>query len=243
MELSMNEKEKQREAENSARERLRRELEESFSYDNYLVARKELFAHLRDPAIVIRPDSITFNQACIDGLPDVVYIRLSVNEQLHRILVEPCEEDTPHALRWCIQGADRRRSRKMTGAPFANLLYQVMGWDKSIRYKVLGFRIQLGGYSGYVFLLDTSEKFNNPEPTSRKKKRENETGAVETGVPKMPRKVAKGYYDEEVLGSFGIPMKQYFQETAVTSTNGFVQIGMLTGAVGSRPQEEENRHE
>lgn len=35
--------------------------------------RKELFAHLRDPAIVIRKDSITFNTACITGLEDVVY--------------------------------------------------------------------------------------------------------------------------------------------------------------------------
>ena len=30
------------------------ELEKEFSYDGYQVVRKELFAHLRDPAIVIR---------------------------------------------------------------------------------------------------------------------------------------------------------------------------------------------
>ncbi len=39
------------------------ELESTFSYDGYQVVRKELFAHLRDPAIVIRKDSITFNTA------------------------------------------------------------------------------------------------------------------------------------------------------------------------------------
>lgn len=33
------------------------ELESTFSYDGYQVVRKELFAHLRDPAIVIRKDS------------------------------------------------------------------------------------------------------------------------------------------------------------------------------------------
>lgn len=47
------------------------ELESTFSYDGYQVVRKELFAHLRDPAIVIRKDSITFNTACITGLEDV----------------------------------------------------------------------------------------------------------------------------------------------------------------------------
>ena len=50
------------------------ELESTFSYDGYQVVRKELFAHLRDPAIVIRKDSITFNTACISGLEDVVYV-------------------------------------------------------------------------------------------------------------------------------------------------------------------------
>lgn len=39
------------------------ELESTFSYDGYQVVRKELFVHLRDPAIVIRKDSITFNTA------------------------------------------------------------------------------------------------------------------------------------------------------------------------------------
>ena len=36
------------------------ELQSTFSYDGYQVVRKELFAHLRDPAIVIRKDSITY---------------------------------------------------------------------------------------------------------------------------------------------------------------------------------------
>ncbi len=48
------------------------ELESAFSYDGYQVVRKELFAHLRDPAIVIRKDSITFNTACITGLEDIL---------------------------------------------------------------------------------------------------------------------------------------------------------------------------
>ena len=61
------------------------ELESTFSYDGYQVVRKELFAHLRDPAIVIRKDSITFNTACITGLEDVVYVHVMFNNDLKRI--------------------------------------------------------------------------------------------------------------------------------------------------------------
>ena len=60
----------------SAREQRTAELEQSFSYDGYQIVRKELFAHLRDPAITIRKDSVTFNTACIEGLEDVVYIHM-----------------------------------------------------------------------------------------------------------------------------------------------------------------------
>lgn len=44
------------------------ELERDFNYDGYQVVRRELFAHLREPAVVIRRDSVTFNTACIAGL-------------------------------------------------------------------------------------------------------------------------------------------------------------------------------
>lgn len=68
------------------------ELQNTFSYDGYQVVRKELFAHLRDPAIVIRKDSITFNTACITGLEDVVYVHVMFNNDLKRIVVRGCDE-------------------------------------------------------------------------------------------------------------------------------------------------------
>ena len=52
------------------------EIEETFNYDGYQIVRREMFAHLREPAVVIRKESITFNTACINGLEDVVYIQI-----------------------------------------------------------------------------------------------------------------------------------------------------------------------
>ena len=75
------------------------ELESAFSYDGYQVVRKELFAHLRDPAIVIRKDSITFNTACITGLENVVYVHVMFNNDLKRIVVRGCDENDKEAGR------------------------------------------------------------------------------------------------------------------------------------------------
>lgn len=107
--------------------------------------RKELFAHLRDPAIVIRKDSITFNTACITGLEDVAYVHVMFNSDLKRIVVRGCDENDKDALRWCIANPDKRKSRKMTCKPFSELVYKEMGWDTECQYKMLGYRFRLKG--------------------------------------------------------------------------------------------------
>ena len=129
----------------AAREERQEELERTFSYDGYQVVRKELFAHLRDPAIVIRNDSITFNTACITGLENVVYVHVMFNKELKRLVVRGCNENDKDALRWCIEKPDKRKSRKMSCRPFSELVYNEMGWDKSCRYKILGYRICFEG--------------------------------------------------------------------------------------------------
>ena len=143
------------------------ELESTFSYDGYQVVRKELFAHLRDPAIVIRKDSITFNTACISGLEDVVYVHVMFNSDLKRIVVRGCDENDKDALRWCIAKPDKRKSRKMSCKPFSELVYNEMGWDSDCRYKILGYRINFEGETLYVFDLLVPEIFH--EGQKRKK--------------------------------------------------------------------------
>ena len=139
------------------------ELESTFSYNGYQVVRKELFAHLRDPAIVIRKDSITFNTACITGLEDVVYVHVMFNSTLKRIVVRGCDENDKDALRWCIVKPDKRKSRKMSCKSFSELVYKEMGWETECRYKMLGYRISFEGETLYVFDLLVPEIFHEPQ--------------------------------------------------------------------------------
>lgn len=215
-------------------ERTRLELERSFERDKYNYIRKELFAHRTDAACTVRPDSITFNQACINGLEDAVFVRLSLNEELRRLLVEPCDEDAPHALRWCVLSGSKRKSRTMTGKDFATLIYTKMNWDKSIRYKMLGFRIAIeNGTFAYLFKLDLPERFDILPPASRKKKKPALTPVEEQPVEKQestsPKASSQGYYGSDLMKDYGISYEQYQQDIAVVEKGGFVQLGMLTG--------------
>ena len=219
----------------SAREQRTAELEQSFSYDGYQIVRKELFAHLRDAAITIRKDSVTFNTACIEGLEDVVYIHMMFNRELKRIVVEGCDENDKDALRWCIAKPDKRKSRKMVGKPFSELVYREMGWDENCRYKILGYRIQFEGKTLYVFDLMVPEIFHE-----RKRRKKNEQASQE--VAEMPNEDAqnnnaaeievntrKGYYPDDVANTFGVPVEQHRADTEIQQMDGYISVGILTG--------------
>lgn len=219
----------------SAREQRTAELEQSFSYDGYQIVRKELFAHLRDPAITIRKDSVTFNTACIEGLEDVVYIHMMFNRELKRIVVEGCDENDKDALRWCIAKPDKRKSRKMVGKPFSELVYREMGWDENCRYKILGYRIQFEDKTLYVFDLMVPEIFHE-----RKSRKKNEQASQE--VAEMPNEDAqnnnaaetevntrKGYYPDDVANTFGVPVEQHRADMEIQQMDGYISVGILTG--------------
>ena len=213
-----------------------KELEETFSYDGYQVVRKELFAHLRDPAVTVRDGNITFNTACIGGLEDVVYVQLMFNEDLKRLVVKGCREDDKDALRWCVAKPDKRKSRKMSCKKFTDLVYGVMKWSPECRYKILGYRIDFEGETIYVF------DFTVPEIFIEKKKGEqsenqSETEATNTtdntpeitGVENPPADTRKGFYADDIAGTFGVPIEEHRQSTEVHEMDGFVSMGMLTG--------------
>ena len=217
----------------SEREQRRPEIEQSCDYDGYQVARRELFAHLRDPAIVIRKDSVTFNTACIAGLEDVVYVNIMFNSTLKRLVVKGCNENDKDALRWCVAKPDKRKSRKMSCRLFSELLYKEMGWASDCRYKILGYRIEFEGESLYVFDLVAAEVFHE-----RKKKQSDEVMPTEASAENkeevQPVNTRKGYYPDDIAGSFGVPVEQHRQESEVRQMDGYVSVGMLTGLPGQQ---------
>lgn len=199
----------------TAKELRRQEIEKAFSSYKFLVVRKELFAHLRDPAVVIRNGNITFNTACINGLEDVVYVQLLLCEDEKMFAVKGCQENDKDALRWCIAKPDKRKSRKMTCPDFTKQLYDMMGWDPKCRYKILGYKVEFDGETYYAFDLVVTETFRE-----KSKKGEVVTEPVDT---------RKGYYSEDIAGTFGVPLEEHKKQTQITVEKGYINAAMLTG--------------
>lgn len=207
----------------SAKEVRRQEIEKAFGSYRFVVVRKELFAHLRDPAVVIRNENITFNTACINGLEDVVYVQLLLCEDEKMFSVKGCGENDKDALRWCVAKPDKRKSRKMTCPDFTKQLYDMMGWDPKCRYKILGYKVDFDGETYYAFDLSVTEIFHE-----KPKKGEAVTEPVDT---------RKGYYSEDIARTFGVPLEEHKKQTQITAEKGYINVAALTG--GKKSVEDE----
>lgn len=215
------------------------ELAQDFSYDGYQVVRRELFAHLREPAVVIRRDSVTFNTACIAGLEDAVYIQILVNQDNKRMVVRKCEENDKDALRWCIEKPDKRKSRKMANKLFSAMMYDMMGWNTDCRYKILGHKITHEDETMYIFdlleteiFMDTKRK-KKANPDSVEKKEELVTAETdqtpEQNQEEIAAKVARKlnripFYPKDWKDSFGLSVEEHKKALETNLTDGYIEF-------------------
>lgn len=215
------------------------ELAQDFSYDGYQVVRRELFAHLREPAVVIRRDSVTFNTACIAGLEDAVYIQILVNQDNKRMVVRKCEENDKDALRWCIEKPDKRKSRKMSNKLFSAMMYDMMGWNTDCRYKILGHKITHENETMYIFDLLETEIFMDTKrkkkatPDSLEKKEELVTAETdqtpEQNQEEIAAKVARKlnripFYPKNWKDSFGLSVEEHKKALETNITDGYIEF-------------------
>ena len=209
------------------------ELAEDFSYDGYQVVRRELFAHLREPAVVIRRDSVTFNTACIAGLEDAVYIQILVNQDNKRMVVRKCEENDKDALRWCVAKPDKRKSRKMTNRIFSAMMYEMMGWNLDCRYKILGHKITFEDETIYVFDLMETEIFLDikgkrvKKDTESQATTENANNIEETAssdTEEIKRKNRIPFYPKEWKDSFGLPVEEHRKALEINMLDGYAEF-------------------
>lgn len=215
------------------------ELAEDFSYEGYQVVRRELFAHLREPAVVIRRDSVTFNTACIAGLEDAVYIQILVNQDNKRMVVRKCEENDKDALRWCVAKPDKRKSRKMTNKIFSAMMYEMMGWNLDCRYKILGHKITFEDETIYVFDLMETEIFLDIKGKRAKKNTESQSTTEsannieetvssntdnERSAEEIKRKNRIPFYPKEWKDSFGLPVEEHRKALEINMLDGYAEF-------------------
>ncbi len=181
--------------------------EAGFSFDGYQVVRREFFSHIYDPTLTIKGNSITFNNACISKLDQVVYVQVLVNPTTEKLVIRPCEEGARDAVRWCVAKDDKRKSREITCRMFTAKLYEMMGWEALYRYKMQGTRIDYHGEQLYVFDLTNTEVFL--------------PAVKDPNDPDAKRRRGRTVFPADWRDSFGIPVQEHTATSQINLLEGY----------------------
>ena len=174
------------------------EPETIISLAGYQVTKAELFAHSREPAITIWENRIKFNMACLKRFPGVTHIQLLIHPEQKRLIVRPCQPDSPDSLRWAKGGKDKDISnRDLTCKLFAAKVFDLMGWDPQYRYKMMGNPAVYEGEMLYLFKLTDFELF-------------------------VSGRRSKSYLPESWRDYFGTPVEQHEESYKIDLADGYI---------------------
>ena len=165
----------------------------------YQVTKAELFSHTREPAITIWENRIKFNMACLRRFPGVTHIQILIHPDQKRLIIRPCEPDAPDSLRWARGGKESELiNRDLLCRIFAAKVFDLMGWDKQYRYKMLGKPAVYNDEVLFLFKLTDFELF------------------IASGKQKG------AYLPGEWRDYFGIPLEQHEDSYKIDLADGYI---------------------
>lgn len=91
---------------------------------------------------------------------------------------------------------------------------------------MLGYRITFEGETLYVFDLLVPEIFHEGQ---RRKK--NAADSQDNAAATKPVDSRKGFYPDDIVGTFGVPVEEHRKESEVQQMDGYVSMGILTGKI------------
>lgn len=109
------------------------------------------------PAVTISRGKVRFNTACMKRFEDVEYVELLFNSVEKCLAVRPCDKSCPNAIRWGTLQEGKWIVREKSCRGFSAPLYEIMGWNEELRYRMRGSFLGEGDDRIMIFDLDEPE--------------------------------------------------------------------------------------
>lgn len=186
-------------------------VEDAFDYSGYEVVRGEFFAHTFEPSFAFSNYKVSVNTACIKKLPETEYIQILVNPEEKKLAVLPCQEEEKDSFKWCT-GGKKRMPRQITCRVFFAKVMELMGWDPTCRYKILGKLIRSGDRLLFIYDLTTPEIYVRAQDKD--------------GKNRLSRKPV---YSDEWKNQFGVPVAEHQNRIQVSIFNEYAVFGVREG--------------
>lgn len=189
---------------------------EEFDYSGFQVVRREFFAHIFEPAISFKYDSISFNSACVRRMPETEYVQILIHPEQKRLVLKPCDVDAKDAVKWSVskqkKGKEVISPRTIKCKIFAAKVFDMLSWNINCRYKMLGVIVKTKDEMLFAFNLEDTEVYVPIE--------NNEDGT--------PKKIGrKPYYPTAWKDSFGLPVEDHNDHLSINVLDGFARFEVV----------------
>lgn len=124
---------------------------------NFQVVRAQLFSTRLYPAVTISKGKVRFNTACLKRFEDVEYVELLFNSVEKCLAVRPCEKSNPNAIQWGTLKEGKWIVKEKSCRGFSAPLYETMGWNEELRYRMRGSFMGEGDSKIMIFDLEEPE--------------------------------------------------------------------------------------
>lgn len=168
--------------------------------DSYELPPRTQFSMLNKPAVSIKHREMTFNMACIRLFEGVQYILPFTSRPKKRVAVVTCSEEESESVQWArLNKKGVWTNRTIVSEEYLAKLFDLMGWDPTCRYKVMG-RVT-NSERGLILVFDLEEAilFTTPEEYVDRR-----TGEVKKRQIK--------YYPDEYKDRIGKSYKDYLEK-------------------------------
>ncbi len=165
--------------------------------NDYEIPPRTHFSMRNKPAVSIKYKEMTFNMACIRLFEGIIHVLPSLSRNKKRLAIIMRKEEGASTVQWAKKKGSQYINKRVTSLEFIDTVYNLMGWNKKRRYKVLGHLADSAEGIILVFDLEEAVMFSElPEEYVDKR----------TGAIKKRRFI---YYPDMYKGRIGKTYSEY----------------------------------
>ena len=175
-----------------------------FDLRGFEIARTEFFDTTLRPFVTMADRHLKFGTECVRKFGSRSYIEMLVNPIERKFAIRPTEESNRNGVFFSRPVEGSYAPRDVPGSAYIDTIYELFGWNKECKYRIIGSLYEQGEELAYIFDAENSEAFFKPAYLG---KGDPESGGSPFSQPLTPVGKRIRAIPEDWVTSFG---KQYY---------------------------------
>ncbi len=159
-----------------------------FDFGAFHIVRSQFVTETQKISVNISSTHVRFSNAAIKVMDEEPYVELLYHPLFQILTLRKTDRHNRHGIKWIAYQDSKARPRKVNGAAFLSILYNLSGWNPEYRYELDGYVKEQEQEKVLIFFID--------EPLIRIK--DKETSRLKTAYPgKWKGEIGTPYFEQK----------------------------------------------